>query len=168
MNKSYALIEDKAKEKGVEVEYWSEIINPYIYQDIIHTADVVLNIIMNAIKYTPKGGKVKFGIKQTPGKNDNECMIDFICEDNGIGISEDFLPKVYTSFEREDNEVNRENPSAGLGLYIAKSLITLMSGTIDITSQKGQGTVVRTSQPHRYAKREDIDSDSFLIDSGNL
>ena len=168
MNKTYALIEDKAKEKGVEVEYWSEIINPYIYQDLIHTADVVLNIIMNAIKYTPKGGKVKFGIKQTPGKNDNECMIDFICEDNGIGISEDFLPKTYTSFEREDNEVNRENPSAGLGLYIAKSLITLMSGTIDITSQKGQGTVVRTSQPHRYAKREDIDSDSFLIDSGNL
>ena len=168
MKRTYALIEEKAKDKGIEVEYWSEIERPYIFQDILHTADVVLNIITNAIKYTPKGGKVKFGIKQSPGKNDDECMIDFICEDNGIGISEDFLPKAYTSFEREDNEFNRDNPSAGLGLNIAKSLIELMNGTISITSQKGKGTTVRTSQPHRYAKREEIESESNLIDSGNL
>ena len=162
--KIYALIEDKANEKDIKVEYWSEITSPYIYQDLIHTTDVVLNILTNAVKYTPKGGKIKFGIRQTPNTSDT-CNIEFICEDSGIGISEEFLPFVYKGFTREDNEINRNNPSAGLGLNIAKSLLQLMHGSVEITSQKGKGTTVRTIQPHRYAKKEDINNSAFLTDN---
>ncbi|MBO4732580.1 MAG: EAL domain-containing protein [Spirochaetaceae bacterium] len=162
VNKIYVLIEEAAKKKNIKVEYWSEITNPYIYQDVIHTTDVVLNILQNALKYTPEGGKIRFGIKQSPGKDEKECIIDFICEDTGIGISKEFLPHIYENFAREENEVNAEIPSSGLGLNLVKALISLMNGTIEIKSEKGKGTTVRTSQPHRYANKNDIKNDTTL------
>ena len=118
---------------------------------------------MNAIKYTPPGGTIKYSLKQLPGNNENECKIDFYCEDNGIGISKDFLPFIYENFTREDNQINKESPSSGLGLNIAKKLLILMRGTIEITSEKGKGTIVHTSQPHRYCKKEDIKTDNTLM-----
>ena len=164
--KTYALIENEAKAKGVKVEYWSEIINPYIYQDIIHTTNVVMNIITNAVKYTPTGGKIRFGLKQEPTENPDECTISFICEDTGIGISPEFLPYICKSFAREDNDVNAVIPSAGLGLSIAKTLLYIMNGTISIKSNPGRGTVVTTCQPHRYAKKEEVEKSTSL--TGNV
>ena len=159
----YNLIKDAAELKNIKIEHSSEITNPYIYQDLFHTTNVVLNIIMNAIKYTAPGGTIKFKLKQYPGDNENECKIDFYCEDNGIGISKDFLPLIYENFTREDNEINKESPSSGLGLNIAKKLLILMHGTIEIKSEQGHGTIVHTSQPHRYCKKEDITKDNTLM-----
>ena len=166
MEKTYALIENEATAKNIQVEYWSEITNPYIYQDIMHTTDVVINVLLNAIKYTPEGGKIRFGLKQTEGDLQNECIVTFVCEDNGIGISPEFIPYVCKSFAREDNEINREIPSAGLGLSIAKALLYLMNGTIDIKSAPGKGTTVAVAMPHIYAKKEDVEKASTL--SGNV
>ena len=166
MEKTYALIENEAKAKNIQVEYWSEITNPYIYQDIMHTTDVVINVLLNAIKYTPKGGKIRFGLKQTEGDLQNECIITFFCEDSGIGISPEFIPYVCKNFAREDNEINREIPSAGLGLSIAEALLYLMNGTIDIKSAPGKGTTVAVAMPHIYAKKEDVEKASTL--SGNV
>ena len=166
MEKTYQLIEKEAKEKNLQVEYWSEITNPYIYQDIMHTTNCVMNVLSNAVKYTPAGGKIRFGLKQTLGDKPDECLISFICEDTGIGISPEFIPYICKSFAREDNEVNAEVPSAGLGLSIAKNLLYLMNGTIAIKSELGVGTTVTTTQPHRYAKKEDVEKATSL--SGNV
>ena len=168
MDKITSLIKETAEKKRIKIETWSEIYNPYIYQDVVHTTDVVLNILMNAVKYSPVGGKIKIGLKQTPGKNENECYIDFVCEDHGIGISKKFLPYVCQPFAREDNKINQEIPSAGLGLLIAKKLLELMKGTIEFTPKKGKGTIVKTSQPHRFAKKEDIDKDTVLTQNFRL
>lgn len=162
----YGLIEKEAKKKGIEVEYWEDIQRPYIYQDIMHTTNVVMNIIVNAVKYTPAGGKIRFGLKQEFGENDDECTVNFICEDNGIGVSPEFIPYICKSFAREDNEVNAEVPSAGLGLSIAKTLLYLMQGTISIKSELGKGTTVITSQPHRFANKDDVDKVTSL--AGNV
>ena len=162
----YNLIEEAVKEKGLEVEIWSEIINPYIYQDIFHTTAVVINILNNAIKYTPAGGKIRYGIRQTPGETEDECIVSFICEDTGIGIAPEFLPFATKGFSREDNDINNDYPSAGLGLSIAQTLVYLMNGTLSIKSEIGKGTTVTTSQPHRYAKKEDVEKTSNL--SGNV
>ena len=166
--KIYGLIKEAAEKKRIKVETWQEIYNPYIYQDVVHTTDVVLNILMNAVKYTPAGGSIKIGLQQTPGKNENECIISFICEDNGIGISKKFLPHVCKPFAREDNKVNQENPSSGLGLHIAQKLLELMDGTIEITPKKGKGVIVKTSQPHRFCKKTDIDKDTVLTQNVRL
>ena len=164
--KIYTLIEKEAKAKNITVEHWSEIFYPYIYQDLIHTTNVVQNILLNAVKYTPEGGKIRFGLKQTKKESENECYISFICEDNGIGVSEEFLPYICKSFAREDNQINAEIPSAGLGLTIAKNLLVTMNGTIDIKSELGKGTVVTTCQPHLFAKKEDVEKNITL--AGNM
>ncbi len=161
----YKLIENDAKAKNLKIEYWSEIINPYIYQDIIHTTTATMNILRNAIKYTPEGGTIKFGLRQIPGKNENECLVQFICEDNGIGISKEFIPYACNMFAREDNNINKEIPSSGLGMNIVGQLLELMNGTIEIQSTIGKGTTVITTMPHRYAKKEDISKDTTLIGS---
>ncbi len=165
VEKIYALIENEAKAKNITIEYWSEIINPYIYQDVIHTTNVVMNILQNSIKYTPNGGKVRFGIRQTPGTLENECNVSFICEDSGIGISKEFLPYVCKIFAREDNDVNTDVPSAGLGLNIAQTLLGIMNGTLEIKSEVGKGTTVTTIQPHRYARKEDLEKATTLAGS---
>ena len=165
VEKIYALIEQNAKEKGIEVEYWKDINYPYIYQDVIHTTDVVMHILQNAIKYTPKGGKIRFGLKQVSNELENECNIIFYCEDTGIGISEEFLPYICKSFAREDNDINSQIPSAGLGLSIAKTLLSLMNGTIEITSELGKGTKVAVTLPHLYAKKEDVEKNTTLADN---
>ena len=163
VEKIYALAEPAAKKKGVKLEYWSMIYNPYIYQDLIHTTDVVMNIILNAIKYTPKGGKVRFGLKQTPSDSPDICNVDFICEDTGIGISKKFLPFICREFAREDNEINSEIPGAGLGLSLATALLALMNGSMEISSIQGKGTTVVTTQPHRFANKKDVAKDITLL-----
>ena len=76
------------------------------------------------------------------------------------------MPYICKSFAREDNEVNAEIPSAGLGLSIAKTLLYYMNGTINIKSEPGKGTTVTTIQPHRYAKKEEVEKTTSLI--GNV
>ena len=161
----YGLIEESAKKKGIEIEYWEDIYNPYVYQDVRHTVDMVLNILQNAIKYTPTDGKVKFGLRQYPAENKDECIVEFICEDNGIGMSEEFIPHACKSFTREANEVNARIASSGLGLSLVQNLVTLMRGTVEIQSEKGKGTIVRASQPHRFANKDDVISETTLIDA---
>ena len=165
VEKIYSLIEKDAKEKNITVEYWSDIFYPYIYQDVIHTTNVVMNILQNAVKYTPEGGKIRFGLRQSKNILENECNVSFICEDSGIGISPEFLPYICKSFAREDNEVNTEIPSAGLGLSIAKTLLYIMNGTIEVKSEPGKGTTVITDQPHLYARKEDVDKATTLAEN---
>ena len=168
IEKTYSAIKEAAEEKNLKLEYWTEISNPYIYQDVMHTANVVLNIVRNSIKYTKPGGKIRFGLKQRPGKTKDECIIDFICADSGIGISEEFIPYVCKSFAREDNEINNQIQSSGLGMSIVQALLTLMNGTIEIKSEKGRGTVITVSMPHRYASKDDINKNTLLTDNVRL
>lgn len=166
VNRIYDLIEDEVKEKGITVERWSEIKNPYIYQDIYHTTDAVMNIVHNAIKYTPTGGNIRIGIKQTESEEEGKCIVSFICEDEGIGISPEFIPFASKSFAREDNDVNAIVPSAGLGLSIAQTLLYLMHGNLSIKSEVGKGTTVTMTLTHSYANKEDVVKSSTL--AGNV
>ncbi len=161
----YGLIKDVAKKKGVEVEYYEQIESPYIYQDVRHTVDLVLNIVQNAVKYTPSGGKVKFWLKQTVLENKKDCIVEFYCQDTGIGMDEEFIPYACKSFTREANEVNAKIASSGLGLALVQNLMSLMKGEIEIQSKKGKGTLVHTSQPHRLANREDVLNETTLMEA---
>ena len=168
IEKIYSLIKDAADKKRIKIETWQDIYNPYVYQDVIHTTDEVLNVLMNAVKYSPVGGKIKIGIRQRPGKTENECIVEFVCEDNGIGISKKFLPHVCKPFAREDNKINKEIQSAGLGLHITQKLLELTGGTIEIVPKKGKGVIVKTSQTHRFCKKEDVEKETVLTQNVRL
>ena len=154
------MIEEVAKKKGIEVEYYEQIESPYIYQDVRHTVELVLNIVQNAVKYTPSGGKVKFWLKQTVLENKEDCIVEFFCQDNGIGMEEEFIPYACKSFTRD-----AKIASSGLGLAVVQNLMTLMKGEIEIQSTKGKGTLVHTSQPHRLANKEDVLNETMLIEA---
>ena len=168
IEKISSLIKDAADKKRIKVETWQDIYNPYIYQDVIHTTDEVLNVLMNAVKYSPVGGKIKIGIRQRPGKNDNECSIEFVCEDNGIGVSKKFLPHICKPFAREDNKINKEIQSAGLGLHITQKLLELTGVSIEIVPKKGKGVIVKTIQTHRFCKKEDVEKETVLTQNVRL
>ncbi len=110
-------------------------------------AMITVNLISNAIKFTNSGGHVKFIVEET----DNNYNL--IVEDNGIGISEEFLETIYEPFEREKNAVGRRAPGTGLGMTIVKKLVDKMGGTIDIKSKKRVGTRVTVAIPLAYVSQ---------------
>ena len=80
-------------------------------------------------------------------------------------MSKEFIPHACKSFTREANEVNARIASSGLGLSLVQNLVTLMRGTVEIQSENGKGTIVRASQPHRFANKDDVISETTLIDA---
>ncbi len=100
---------------------------------------VLVNLISNAIKFTPAGGKVQFVINQN-GISDGKAYLRFTVNDTGIGISESFLPKVFDAFEQQSSSTTSPYSGTGLGLAICKSLVSLMGGTIRVNSIEGVGT----------------------------
>ncbi len=108
-------------------------------------AMITVNLISNAIKFTNSGGHVIFTIEET--SDDYKLIV----EDNGIGISKEFLETIYEPFEREKNAVGRRLPGTGLGMTIVKKLVDKMGGKIDIKSKKRVGTTVTVSIPLVYS-----------------
>lgn len=101
---------------------------------------VLVNLLNNSIKYTPEGGRVDLAIKQRPSKIKDRCQICFCVKDNGIGMSKEFQKKLFTPFEREDDQAVRNQTGTGLGLAIVQNMVSLMGGSIRVESTKGAGT----------------------------
>jgi len=152
-----------ADQKNIRLKSFSDIKNPYIIQDIDKTAQVSVSVVANALKYTLPGGTVTFGLRQFPTENPDECIMEFSCEDTGIGISKEFLPHVFEPFSKEQNEINAQIPSSGLGLAIAKSILNLVDGKIEITSEKGKGTKVVVTQVHKITTKEEVFKDKAYL-----
>lgn len=109
-----------------------------IIVDKLHFKQIFLNLLSNASKYTPEGGKIEFTIIEME-KHDEEIKFRFIVKDNGIGISDEFKPHIYESFAQEDR-AETMNQGTGLGLAIVKQMVRLMHGKISFTSEKDKGT----------------------------
>lgn len=121
----------------------------HLYMDTTHYSQVFLNIVSNAIKYTPKDGQITISCKEFPGDTPDTCILETMIQDNGIGMSNDFLAHAYESFSRERTSTVSGIQGTGLGLAIVKNLVDLMQGTIHIESQPDHGTKVTIRTPHR-------------------
>lgn len=140
------------KKKQLEHTVKVDIVHPYMYLDTTHYSQIFLNLVSNAIKYTPKGGAVSLSFKELPGETEDTCFVETVIEDNGIGMSKKFLTHAFESFSRERTSTASGIQGTGLGLAIVKNLVTLMNGTIDIESRQGQGTKVIIRLPHRFGE----------------
>ncbi len=129
-----------------------DVTHPCLHIDVTHYTQIFLNIINNAIKYTPTGGTIKVSIKEEPSDVPNTCILETTISDNGIGMSDEFLEHAYESFSRERTSTISGAPGSGLGLAIVKNLVDLMKGTIQIESRQGQGTTVTIRLPHRLGE----------------
>ena len=134
-----AVVEPLIKEKKLHYSYHLEIKHHHIICDKTKLREIVLNILSNAIKYTPEGGNVELLIQEISFEN-NKVKYHFIIIDNGIGMKEDFLPYIFEEFAREKTSTESKVPGVGLGLPIVKSLIDMMNGTIQVESKLNKGT----------------------------
>ena len=110
--------------------------------DAMKLKQVMINILGNAVKFTPEGGSVTFVIEEGPRYNGN-ATLHFTIQDTGVGISEAFLPHIFEPFSQEDSASANKYGSTGLGLPITKSIVELMNGQIEVESKKGSGTTFR-------------------------
>ena len=107
--------------------------------DSMKLKQVLINILSNAVKFTPEGGNIDLTVERT-AQFENKSVLRFAVSDTGIGISEDYLPHIFDSFSQEDSSATNRYGSSGLGLAITKSIVEMMNGNIEVKSEKGRGT----------------------------
>ncbi len=112
--------------------------------DEMKLRQVLINILGNSVKYTDENGAISFDVKCT-ARYKKRATILFVMKDNGIGMDEEFLPKIFDSFSQEDISHTNKYGSTGLGMAITKTLVDVMNGKISIDSKKGEGTTVSVS-----------------------
>jgi CheY-like chemotaxis protein len=112
---------------------------PYVYGDELHLRQIFINILGNAVKFTPDGGRIEFRAKETAIEGDKVTYI-FEFEDTGIGISEEFQAKIFDEFSQEGQNGRSTYQGTGLGMAISKKFVELMDGHISVRSKSGEGT----------------------------
>ena len=134
------MISGQCRDKGIEYECRViGAVDDYYIGDDMKLRQVMLNILGNAVKFTPSGGTVTFNVEAVAQFN-GKTTLRFIISDTGIGMSQDFLPKLFDAFSQEDSSNTSRYGSTGLGMAITRSFIELMNGTITVESEKQKGT----------------------------
>ncbi|MDO4484185.1 MAG: ATP-binding protein [Clostridia bacterium] len=128
----------------------------HVLGDQTKIKEIFLNLISNAVKYTPDGGSVTIRSRELPCNEDGYVLVETVIEDNGIGMSEDYLPHLFDSFTRERNTTTGKVAGTGLGMPIVKKLVDLMGGTIRVESELGKGTRFTMVLRHKLADAQDI------------
>ena len=142
-------------------------ISDYYIGDEMKLKQVLINILGNAVKFTPEGGKVSFMIEEG-AKYDNKAVLKFTISDNGIGMSEEFLPHLFEAFSQEDSSSTSTYGSTGLGMPITKSIVELMNGTIEVESEKGKGTTFTVTVTLGQSDRVSVETEEDDINPGEL
>ena len=160
-------VNESAKKKGLEFEASGNACHSTILCDKVKVQKILLNILSNAVKYTPKGGKISLSVQEKIREDEGLSDFTFIVKDNGIGISKEFLPYIFNSFSRERNATISGVSGTGLGMTITKRLVDAMGGKIEVESQQNMGTTVTVSITFSRLvgleeKREEIIPDAFL------
>ncbi len=167
MTDFYNLVEIQAAVKKQKMTINLEgITDKYVYMDWTRISQVLINLINNAIKYTPVGGHIDVIVKEDCNNNigDNIHNYIIIVKDNGRGIDEKDMPSLFDLYTRGayDNDISVEG--TGLGLSISKQIIELMNGTIDVDSKLGEGTTFTVKLPLQYVVR--TQDDKNVTDNG--
>lgn len=124
-----------------------DVTNEDVYCDKTRLNQVLLNLLSNAIKFTPAGGTVSVRLKQYPGTVRGSELYEIRVKDNGIGMSQEFVQKIFSPFEQERTSTVSRTQGTGLGMAITKNIVDMMGGTIDVQTEQGKGTefIVRLS-----------------------
>ena len=151
-----SVFESSIKEKNLKFIKFMDIKHENVYCDATRLRQIYLNIISNAVKYTPNGGEIKLIIKEIECDKEGYARFQTVVSDTGIGMSKEFLPHIFEEFSREKTTTESRVVGTGLGMPIVKTLVTLMHGTIEVESEQGVGTKFTVTLDHRIARKEEI------------
>lgn len=131
----------------------SRIVHRYLCMDELRVRQIIINLLSNAVKYTPAFGRISMEVIEQPGNDLTQCNMVFIFRDNGIGMSGDFIKRVFEPFERENTDLSDRIEGTGLGMAITKNLVNLMKGQIEVDSMVNVGTKITVTLPFVICER---------------
>lgn len=154
MLKGLVLSDVRSRQQNFIIEL-ENVRNELILCDKLRLNQVLLNVVSNAIKYTPQKGSVLFNIKEVPAET-GYAVFEFLVKDNGIGMSEDFLLQIFDPFTRVNSSTVSGIQGTGLGMSITKNIVDMMGGTIDIKSEENVGTEVLMTFKFKLHEETDL------------
>ncbi len=135
------IIQPQVKAKQIELFIDTfDVLNEDVIADALKLNQVFVNLLGNAVKYTPAGGTISFRIQQKTTSRQGYGDYIFKIKDNGIGMTQDFVEHIFEPFEREESATKSGIQGTGLGMAITKNIIDMMGGTISVQSEKGEGS----------------------------
>ena len=140
-----------AKEKNIQIKSEMHVTHKRVVCDGTKVREIMLNLVSNALKYTPNGGTVTIKVQELPGDKDGYVKIKTEVADTGIGMSKEYIPIMFDSFSRERNTTIGKIGGTGLGMSIVKRLVDMMGGTIEVNSELGKGSCFTVILQHRLA-----------------
>ena len=162
------VFEEDVRKKNLQYHAVLDVRHHYVVCDQTKLQEIMLNIISNAIKYTPEGHSIYVEVHEAVSENPSKIRYIFSCEDTCIGMSEEYLPHIYEEFSREHSTTENKVPGTGLGLPIIKSMIELMGGSIQVESRQGIGTKFTIDLSFDIALKEEVYGSEDTIESSAI
>lgn len=153
MGRINGVFEEDIKKKGIHFTHEVDVQHPYIMCDVAKVHEILVNLISNAVKYTPDRGSVSVRTTEIPDNKEGSIKIKIEVADTGIGMSKEFIPSLFVPFSRERNTTTGRVAGTGLGMSIIKKYIDMMDGTIDVESELGKGTKFTVILRHKIADK---------------
>lgn len=152
-----SVFEEQIRQKNLTFTREINIVHEDVVCDALKLKEIYLNILSNAIKYTPEGGSISMKLSELPSEQENVGIFRCVISDTGIGMSEEFLTQIFEEFTRAKTVTESKIAGSGLGMPIVKRLVEFMGGTIAVESKLGSGTTVTVSIPHKIADRKAVE-----------
>lgn len=151
-DEAYGVFAPEAAKKEIRMKKTIAVEHRSLICDGTKIREIFVNLISNAVKYTPRGGSVEVNVNELPCEREGFARIQTVVTDTGIGMSKEYLPTIYDSFSRERNTTMGKVAGTGLGMAIMKELVTMMGGTIEVKSELGEGTTFTVTLDHKIAE----------------
>ncbi len=172
------LSQPMVRQKNIDFRFRSSnIMNEFLYADQLRINQIFINILSNALKYTPEGNSVYVDMSEAPGQEEGFVKLIYRVKDTGIGMTEEFMKEMYSPFSRQTDSRINAIQGTGLGLAITKKMVDLMGGTIECRSEEGKGTEFTVTLELRVSDRREeemilppleilmVDDDEVLLET---
>ena len=147
----FAVFDEKAMKKNIVLHYAMNVEHEHVLTDVTKVKEIFVNILSNAIKYTPAGGSVMVDVDELPCDESGYMIVKIRVSDTGIGMSQDYQTKIFEAFTREQNTTKSKIAGTGLGMSIVKKYVELLGGIINVESELGKGSTFTVTLKHRIA-----------------
>ena len=158
----------EAEEKGIHLSGSMKVTHRNILCDGTKIREIYVNLVSNAMKYTPRGGNVTITVEELPCEKEGYMKIKSEIKDTGIGMSKEYLPTLFEPFSREQNTTTGRVGGTGLGMPIVKKMVDLMGGSLEVESEPGKGTIFTFTLMHKIADKKYYSQRKEKVKTSNM
>ena len=171
-----AVFDVKARKKNITLHYAMNVEHEHVLTDTTKVKEIFVNILSNAMKYTPSGGSVMVDVAELPCDEPGYMIEKIRVSDSGIGMSQEYMTNIFEAFTRERNTTKSKIAGTGLGMSIVKKYVDLLGGTINVESELGKGSTFTVTLKHKIAEEsyyvkkraESSESSSEILEGKNI